>query len=475
MKNILFIIADDLGRNLGCYGDTSIRTPHIDSLADEGVVFENAFASTASCSGSRSTLYTGLHTHQNGQYGLGHSFHHFATLDNVETLPELFNASGYLTGIVGKVHVGPASVYPWVERRESPTRDVQWVAGQAREVFDRSTKEGRPFHLTVGFMDPHRDNTRAGFANDREYPGVKDTLYDPAQVEVPEFLNDLPEVRAEIAEYYRSISRMDQGVGMILSHLRQSGLYDNTMIVFTSDNGSPFVNSKTTLFDSGVRLPLIVRIPGGPVGTNPNMISYIDLLPTFLDFADAHPPRLKEDPPARRGRSFLPVLAEKSLNPDWTEVYGSHTFHELTNYYPTRYVRTQTYKYHRNVLHKLDFPFGADLYASKCWEAIRKAPQVEKEGKREIMIGRRSLSSYLQRGPEELFDLQADPHEVVNVVKDPQYAEVLLELSGKVEVWQKETEDPWFFRDGVSVRSMAQYVGEDGWRLPERMDFQGEL
>ncbi|RSH91370.1 hypothetical protein EHS25_009669 [Saitozyma podzolica] len=436
-RNILLIVADDLGRNLGCYGEKVVRTPHLDALAASATMFDMAFASTASCSGSRSVIYTGLHTHQNGQYGLQHFFHHFMTHDHVETLPTLFNAAGYLTGIIGKVHVGPDAVYPWTVREESSTRDVQWVADRAGAFFRSAKASKQPFHLTVGFMDPHRDSTRSGFAND-QYPGAQE--YNPGELEVPGYLTDLPAVREEMASYFGAISRMDLGVGKILERLEAEGLAEETMVVFVSDNGPPFLNSKTTLYDAGVRLPLIVRVPGRRAAVNPTLVSFVDLLPTWLDFAG-----IRVGQSTRRGRSLLPLVSSDEIEPGWLEVFGSHTFHELTNYYPTRFVRTKRYKYHRNVCWKLDFPFSADLYASKSWEATRNMGQV--------MIGKRSLAAYVRRGPEELYDLQEDPLEVVNLAEaEP---ELVLEFRRKLEAWQRNTEDPWLFRDGVSVRSMA--------------------
>lgn len=130
-KNILLLIADDLGKYVGSYGCKSVNTPSLDKLASEGSRFDLAFASTASCSGSRSTLYSGLHTHENGQYGLNIFRTHFQTFPHVETAPLLFNHAGYKTGIIGKVHVGPDVVYPWSHREESETRDVAWVADRA--------------------------------------------------------------------------------------------------------------------------------------------------------------------------------------------------------------------------------------------------------------------------------------------------------------------------------------------------------
>jgi N-sulfoglucosamine sulfohydrolase len=286
MRNILLMIADDLGRMAGCYGESAIATPNIDRLAGEGTRFDMAFTSTASCSASRSVIYTGLHTHETGQYGLHHDHHHFMTFGHVETAPALFNRAGYRTGIIGKVHVGPADVYPWNVREESGSRDVAWAAGRAEAFLDAASKDGQSFFLTVGFIDPHRDMTRSGFGNDGIYPGIEDRLFSPEEVSVPPFLPDLPEVRLELAEYYRSVYRLDQGVGLVLAALERAGLADDTLVCFLSDNGSPFLNSKTTLYDAGVHLPLILRKPGGKPGiAGPNLVSFTDILPTFLDWA----------------------------------------------------------------------------------------------------------------------------------------------------------------------------------------------
>jgi N-sulfoglucosamine sulfohydrolase len=223
MRNILLLVADDLGRMAGCYGEPAIATPNIDRLAREGTRFDMAFTSTASCSASRSVIYTGLHTHETGQYGLHHDHHHFMTFGHVETAPLLFNNAGYLTGIIGKVHVGPPEVYLWALREESGTRDVAWMAERATAFFDQARDAAKPFFLTLGFIDPHRDATRSGFGNETDYPGVEDRVFSPDEVSVPPFLSDLPEVRTELAEYYRSVYRLDQGVGLVLAALERAG------------------------------------------------------------------------------------------------------------------------------------------------------------------------------------------------------------------------------------------------------------
>ncbi|KAJ9150911.1 Alkaline-phosphatase-like, core domain protein [Pleurostoma richardsiae] len=478
-RNVLLIVADDLGLMLGCYGLDAIKTPHVDKLAAEGTRFTNAFASTASCSGSRSTIYTGLHTHQNGQYGLQQGWCHFQTHDHIETTPQVFNALGYQTGIIGKVHVGPREVYPWEWYAQSLSRDVRENAAETGRFLDKAAETGRPFHLTVGLRDPHRDETREGFGNDED--DVKDIPvpdYKPEDVEIPQFISDVPELRTELVEYYKSISRMDLGVGLILEELKKRGFAENTLVIFISDNGSPFLNSKTTLYDAGVRLPLIVRQPRGKAGVvNPNMVSWVDILPTSIDWAGAKDSDIKTSntgkSPQRIGTSFLRVLSDGEVLPSdrWTQhVFGSHTFHEVQNYWPTRFMRDHRYKYHRNIAWRLDFPFATDLYCSLSWEGLRNSAVGGQPDTPEVMIGRRRLQSYVFRGPEELFDLEKDPEEVDNLAGKPEFEVVLKEMRAKLEDWQYQTDDVWLFRDGVSAIT-TQGAQKLGLRLPDRFDF----
>lgn len=477
-KNILLMIADDLGRETtSCYGSTAVQTPNLDSLAASGTRFDLAFASTASCSGSRTTIYTGLHTHNNGCYGLTHDRNGFQTHHDIETAPQIFNDLGYRTGILGKVHVGPDSQYPWQVREESGTRNVAFIADRAKAFMQDASQHGQPFFLTIGFVDPHRDlDYRGGFGNvEGNYDArLQDRQYSPSEVVVPSWASDLPQVRQELAEYYRSIHRMDQGVGMILQHLKDLGLEDDTTVVFMSDNGPPFINSKTTLYDAGVRLPLLVRVPGRTPGiVNSHMVSWVDILPTFLDWA-GHQGRQPAEGfwGPRRGRSFLPIIANSGaeIAPEWSCVFGSHTFHEVTNYWPTRYMRDRRYKYHRNVCWRLDFPFAMDLYASLSFEAIRNSGDIE-AGK-PAMVGQRTLKDYIFRPPEELYDLEADPSEVHNLATDPAHQEKLVEMRKALEQWQNDTRDLWLWRDGTSIwRYRDQKYVREGLRIPDRFDF----
>ena len=466
-RNVLLLIADDLGKQLGCYGCPYIKTPNIDKLAANGVRFDNAFASTASCSGSRSTIYTGMHTHQNGQYGLNSGKHHFMTFEHIETAPAVLSNHGYRTGIIGKIHVGPADIYPWESREESFTRDVSWTADRAADFFEVSKKDSRPFVLTVGYHDPHRDRTRGGFGNDEPVDSrVKRTSYRPEDMVIPGFLSDTPGVRQELANYAEAISRLDQGIGMILEELEKAGHAENTLVIFMSDNGPPFMNSKTTLYDAGICLPLIIRQPTLPPSVNPNLVSYVDVRPTILEWTLG--PSAKDlNKSERSGRSFLQILGATERLPEWDHVFGSHTFHESTNYWPTRYIRTTRYKYHRNIAWRLDFPFANDIYGSLTWEDVRNAEVSPKT------IGKRPLKDYFFRPPEELYDLVEDPDEIKNLIKDLDHTAVLEDLRTRLEAWQRRTNDPWLFRDGISVLLNKHHL-DAGLAVPNKWDLDLE-
>jgi N-sulfoglucosamine sulfohydrolase len=431
-KNVVLLVADDLGLDLGCYGNKVIRTPNLDALAKNGVRFTNGFATVSSCSPSRASIYTGLVTHTSGQYGLAHAEHNQHTFATVQSLPGLLRGSGYRSGIIGKVHVLPPSVYSFdavITKDLSGNRDVTAIAKQALQ-FIRESKD-KPFLLVVGFGDPHRAGK--GFANDKAYPGVPEVRYNPKDVKLPYFLPDQPEVREEIAEYYQSVSRLDHGVGLILDVLRKTGQLGNTLIIFLSDNGIPFPGAKTTLYDSGLHLPLIISSPAQKKHghSNDGLVSWIDITPTILDWAKV------KSGPKLPGKSLLPILDEEHPK-GWDVVFGSHQFHEITMYYPMRMIRTRKYQYLLNLAYKLDYPFASDLYNSKTWQGMLK--------RKDKLLGQRSVESYVHRPREELYDLEKDPNELQNLANDPKYADVLKDLRKRLRTWQEQTRDPWLVK-----------------------------
>jgi N-sulfoglucosamine sulfohydrolase len=300
------------------------------------------------------------------------------------------------------------------------------MAENAREFLGRD--DGQPFFLYFCPTDPHR--APGGFANEAEYPGVACIEFDPAAVVMPPFLPDRPEVRAELAEYHESVARFDQGVGKLLEALRETGHWDDTLVLLLSDNGIAFPGAKTTLYEPGVRLPLVVRAPGQRAGlVSQAMISWVDLVPTILEWTGAASP-----PYTLHGRSFLSVLDQEQPE-GWDEVYGSHTFHEVTMYYPVRSVRTRQYKCLLNLAADLEYPFASDLYESATWQGVLRRGDTE--------YGRRPLASFLHRPQVELYDLEADPDETKNLAEDPALAETRDELLARLRAWQERTADPW--------------------------------
>ena len=323
-RNVVLIIADDLGLDLGCYGNKAIRTPNLDGLAKKGMVFTRAYATVASCSPSRASILTGMFTHQNGQYGLQHQPHSQQTYPWVQSLANLLRTGGYWTGLIGKFHVGPDSVYNFhrvIAKGTGGNRDVAAMARLAREFIGQSEK--RPFFLVHAFSDPHR--AAKGFANEKFAKDKDEQPYNPKDVIVPYHLPDTPEVRKELAEYYQAATRMDRGVGLLLEVLRELGHLDNTLIIFVSDNGIPFPGAKTTLYAAGIHLPLIISCPGQPQGrTSDVLASFVDIAPTILDWTKVNGPTYKLP-----GQSLLPVLAGGNLK-DRNAVFASHQFHEIT-------------------------------------------------------------------------------------------------------------------------------------------------
>ena len=450
--NILLIVSDDHGTAaLGCYGNPVIETPALDALAADGTLFTDANCTTASCSPSRSVILTGLHNHRNGQYGLQHTFHHYQSFDDIVSLPVALGKNGYRTARIGKFHVAPESVFDFdivlsagaANDPKTIGRSPWEMAEQSRPVIEEQS--GKPFFLFYATDDPHRSNAFLPnglptfdtypepnrFGNrDEGYPGIEPATYDPNNVIVPPFLPDTPACRAEIAEYYQSVTRIDQGVSRLVEILKQADKYDNTLIIYLSDNGVAFAGAKTTLYEPGMRLPLIVREPSQKQGGRVQnaMISWVDIAPTIYDFAGIDVSVFE-----LHGRSFRQGISG-SLN-GWDRVYASHTSHEVTMYYPMRVIKTQRYKLIFNIAHGLEFPLAKDLLESPTWVSMRE---------QELdLYGKRTPDSLLHRPRIELFDLEADPHETKNLADDPKKRSTRKRLEQQLRKFQLDTGDPW--------------------------------
>lgn len=435
--NIILFVSDDHGLDaLGCYGNDVIKTPNMDQLAADGVRFTRAYCTSASCAASRSVILTGLYGHATGSYGHVHDYHHFSTFESVKSLPVMLETNGYTTARIGKYHLAPDSVYRFNSVLKADPRSTVEMADACKETI----KSEKPFFLYFCPDDPHRGhpfkpkvwNEPNSFGNRAEgHPGVTATNYTPEQVIVPPFLPDTPECRAELAEYYQSVSRIDQGLGQLLSIIDKAGKSADTVVIYISDNGIAFPGAKTTLYEPGMKLPLIVKDPRtrhrGLV--NEAMVTWADLAPTILDMAGAD-----FDAKQFHGRSFAPILGNKSPS-DWDEAYAAHNFHELTMYYPIRVVRDGDLKLIWNIAWRLEYPFASDLWASSTWQSIHRNEKP--------LFGKRKTKDYLFRSEFELYDLSTDPDELVNLSGHKQYAERLDELKAKLKAFQLRTKDPW--------------------------------
>ncbi len=425
--NVLLLIADDLGCFLPVYGDTNAVTPNMDRLLCEGVYFTNSYCTSPSCSASRSVILSGLYNHATGHYGHAHGEHHFSYLPYVQPFPKLLKKAGYATGYIAKLHVEPEACFEWDLADPIGSRDVYHMAQSAKKFIQDAGD--KPWYLHCGFHDPHRAGT--GFAN-KQWPNVKRLRLDPAKLKVPSFLPDNPDTRGDLVEYYEACNRFDQGIGFMLDVLKESGQADNTLVIVMSDHGAPFPNAKTTTYDAGLHVPLIVRRPGMRERgmANHAMTNWADIMPSILEWTGVKGP----DYPLH-GRSWMPIL-EQTHPQGWDRVYFSHTFHEVIDYYPMRGVRTRRYKYIHNLFPGLQYQNATDLWASPTWQSMRK------QG-RNAMLGKRPVMKFLHRDREELYDVENDPDEVRNLASSTEHQSVLGEFRRDTNEFRKRTGDVW--------------------------------
>ena len=476
-RNVIFIITDDESPTLGCYGDPVAKTPAIDAIAADGTVFLNAYATTASCAASRSVVMSGLHNHRNGQYGHQHAYHKFESWKTVVSLslPRVMAGAGYRTGQIGKFHVGPEQVYRFENYLKADGRNPVAMAETSRDFI--TADDEKPFFLYFATSDPHRgggkDETSqrelkpdlfGNKPNRQSFPGVEEVFYDPANVPIPHFLTDSPETREELAQYYQSLSRVDQGVARLVEILKEADLYEKTMIVFTSDHGMAFAGGKTTVYEGGLKVPFVVRNPYEKKRgvKSEALISHIDITPSLLDFAgglNREANRPKNFVPAKDFWKDFPEIAMDNLGPNlndyhckswlsilgdpaaehWETLHASHTFHEIQMYYPMRVVRDQKYKLIWNIAHGLPYPFASDLWAASSFQAQFRQSL-------DAPYGQKSVGEYINRPAFELYDIAKDPYEANNLAGDPGFTEVLREYQEKMKAFQKEMDDPWIMK-----------------------------
>jgi N-sulfoglucosamine sulfohydrolase len=434
--NVLFITADDLGLQLGAYGDEVIETPNMDRLAASGVQFNIAYVAQASCSPSRSGMFTGLHVHSNGQYGLTATKTSLHPHLHDAMMPNILKRAGYHTGIIGKLHVDPVNKFQFDFKKANARDawDVKLVAENASEFFTQSGDQ--PFFLMVNFTDPHawreRDPETGEFSPwtflDRNN-GVPETLVEPSEKTLWPFQRvDSPEQRARVAGYYNEVKRLDVGVGLLMDILEKNGLADNTLIVFIGDHGPPFDRAKTTVYEAGLRIPFLVRWPGvsRPMKSDA-MVSTVDILPTVIDATGAEP-AVK-----MHGRSLRPVLSDPKA--DWREYLAGEFHMHGSPFFPRRAIRDHRFKLIHN------------LRAGELKPQTRVDGDIGYDLSRELRYDgtdiRRAFDIYADPPEFELYDLENDPWEFNNLAGQESHAEVQERLTQALLEWRQQTEDPF--------------------------------
>lgn len=287
-------------------------------------------------------------------------------------------------------------------------------------------------------------------------PDWKPTLYSPDEVIVPYFVQDTPAARQDIAAQYTTISRLDQGIGLILDELRQAGFEDNTLVIYSSDNGIPFPTGRTNLFDPGMAEPYLVSSPynhdrWGELSDS--MVSLLDIVPTVLEWFGVDYPSYKiiGNTVKLTGKSVLPLL-QKEPTIGWDTVFGSHNLHEVTMYYPMRVIRNRSFKLIHNLNYKMPFPIDQDFFVSPTYQDLLNRTE---EGKPTGWF--RTLDQYYYRDQWELYDLSTDPKELTNLFGKPAYQDVFRELYGKLRVWQNVTNDPWICSPSSVLENKGRY------------------
>ncbi|NQT16273.1 MAG: sulfatase [Planctomycetes bacterium] len=423
--NVLLITSEDNGPQLGCYGDANIETPNLDRLAAEGVRFEHAFVATASCSESRAAIFTGLYGHQSGQIGL--ATHRYAMHREFPNVPSLLKQQGYRTGIIGKLHVNPESAFPFdMKAHKASTfaqRDVRKIARIAGEFMAES--DG-PFFLMVNYADAHLPFIR-------QQHGLPEKPFEAGDVEVPPFVGaESPKLREAAADYYNCMSRMDTGVGLLLEELAATGRADQTVVIYLGDHGPQFQRGKVTCYEAGLHVPLIVRWPGqtNAGSARSELVATVDLLPTILEAVDA------DAPGGLAGRSLVPLLRGEAVK--WRAcVFAEYNCAFPPVYFPQRSVRDDRYHLILSLLD--DRPNPVAEYYSRGLNG-RDGITVPLDAVSEQVRG--AYATFLNSPRVQLYDLDEDPYEFVNLAGRPEHAAVEERLLARLEAWRRETTDP---------------------------------
>ncbi|MEW6749412.1 MAG: sulfatase [Candidatus Latescibacterota bacterium] len=397
--NILYLHSHDTGRYIQPYG-YAVPTPNLQALAEEGILFRQAFCANPTCSASRACLLTGQSAHANGMVGLAHRG--FVLADYGHHLVNTLRPAGYHTALAGVQHEAAEERVQEIgyDQILGPPQEAHLVAGQ----FLRR-RPPCPFFLSVGFNQTHRDFPEAG-------PGDN-----PAHCLPPAPLPDTPQTRADMARFRTSARQLDRLMGIVLDELRQARLADETLVLCTTDHGIAFPSMKCNLTDHGTGVMLILRGPGGFAGGRAcdALVSHIDVFPTLCEVLQIPPPNWLE------GRSLMP-LVRGEVDQINEEVFGEVNYHAA--YEPMRTVRTRRWRYicrydgrAHPVLPNCDDGPSKTLWLEHGW-AERQPPD------------------------EALYDVVFDPNQADNLADRHGWQEPLAEMRGRLQAWMERTGDP---------------------------------
>lgn len=420
--NVLLFVAPDIGTTLGSYYVKGVQTPRIDKLSRGGTVFLNAYASSAVQGASRASLLSGrMPANLAGE--------------DTPTWGDHFADIGYRTGLIGELGIEGGESMPFDYRsviNDTNVRDETWHTRELDEFLGQD--DGRPWALVVCLQD-----SRWPFPTDEAPFGHMDLPpHEPEAVSVPPKLVDTPGVRREIKRYYDGIRRMDAMLGAVVDRLAARGHRPNTVCLFTSDNGSPFPFARATLYEAGVRVPLIAWGKQVEIGVIRNtLLTHVDILPTLLSVAreaDELPPMPESLEESFDGMSFdfhlseMRILIEegRTANPARTEVFTTLDSNEVLPTVPSRAVLFGDWKYIRNYSDGKRFE-SLSMQRTASYRAIVSAAELG-----DTKVERR-METLEQRPEEELFNLKDDPNELLNLAGDPLYSAQLNEAREKLK------------------------------------------
>ena len=433
--NILLIVSEDNGPELACYGDRYAKTPHLDRLASEGILFRRAYVPQAGCSQSRASFLTGLYPHQHGQIGLATwGFRMFRK--DTPNLPQRLKQVGYRTGLIGKLHINPASAFPF-DMHEITSANFQRneLGGYARYAKEFMNAGEAPFFLSVNYPDAHDPWIR-------QIDGLPKNPQTKDDVQIMGYMGiESPEFREMVADYYNCMSRLDSLIGDLLQVLDQSGKSDNTIVIYIGDHGADMLRGKRTCYEGGLRIPMLMRWPGRIAPqVRDEFVSTLDLMPTLLKVSGA------SDVTGLPGANLQSLFQSGSM--EWrTHFFAEYHAHAAApNYFPQRSVRGARYKLIESLLPDTVHPDYARTiaklhgdYAKQNYSGTLALNAVLASARPAV----RAAYTLMRKPPRyQLYDLDQDPHEFKNLAADPRYAVVLKDLSQRLTNWRTKTNDP---------------------------------